>query len=179
MPSYVAFLRAVNVGGRFVKMAELRSALSDNGFDAVETHIQSGNVRVTSPMRSSVKVAAEVHRVLTDRIGFDVPAIVRTPAQLRALMATIDGLPSLHGAEARRYVAFASDTVPAEATRTLDAWNETGERAKVFGADVVADLIVEFNKITLTNTRIERITGLTTTWRDVKVVRAVTEKWGR
>ena len=55
MPSYVAFLRAVNVGGRFVKMAELRAALEDAGFTDVETHIQSGNVFVRSRRRSTAR----------------------------------------------------------------------------------------------------------------------------
>ncbi len=178
MPSYVAFLRAVNVGGRFVKMADLRAALSDNGFGDVETHIQSGNVRVTSSLRSVPKVSGELHRVLSGWAGFDVPAIVRTPAQLSTLMAAIDALPSLHGTESRRYVAFASAPVPAAATALLDGWDQPGERARVIGADVVADLTVDFHKLKLTNTRIEKITGLTTTWRDVKVVRAIAEKWG-
>ena len=35
-----------------------------------------------------------------------------------------------------------------------------------------------FQKTKLTNTRIERITGRTTTWRDLKVVRVIDEKWG-
>ena len=52
MPSYVAFLRAVNVGGRFVKMAGLRTALEDAWFTDVATHIQSGNVFVRSGRRS-------------------------------------------------------------------------------------------------------------------------------
>ena len=35
-----------------------------------------------------------------------------------------------------------------------------------------------FHKTKLTNTRLERITGRTTTWRDLSVVRAIDEKWG-
>lgn len=178
MSSYVAFLRAVNVGGRFVKMADLRDALSSSGFGDVKTHIQSGNVRVSSTRRSAVKVAEDLSRALTEWAGFEIPAIVRTPTQLGALMATVDSLPCLLGAEARRYVAFASGAVPAGATRTLDAWDQPGERARVVGADVIADFTVDFHSIKLTNARIEKVTGLTTTWRDVKVVRAVTEKWG-
>ena len=33
-------------------------------------------------------------------------------------------------------------------------------------------------KTTLTNARLERVTGRTTTWRDLEVVRAVDERWG-
>ena len=44
MPRYVAFLRAVNVGGRIVKMDELRRPFAAAGFADVETFIASGNV---------------------------------------------------------------------------------------------------------------------------------------
>ncbi len=44
MPRYVAFLRAVNVGGRIVKMDELRRLFAGAGFADVETFIASGNV---------------------------------------------------------------------------------------------------------------------------------------
>ena len=60
MATYVAFLRAINVGGRFAKMADLRAGLSDNGFGEVESYIQSGNLRFTSGLRSAAKVEIAV-----------------------------------------------------------------------------------------------------------------------
>ena len=58
MPTFIAFLRAVNVGKRKYPMAELREALTDAGFEEVETHIQTGNVL----FRTSAALAAEGHR---------------------------------------------------------------------------------------------------------------------
>ena len=64
MPSYVVFLRAVNVGGRFVKMADLRTALEQAGFTEVETHIQSGNVLVRSGRRSPAAVGTDMASIM-------------------------------------------------------------------------------------------------------------------
>ena len=44
MPRYVALLRAVNVGGRVVKMDQLRALFEAMKFKHVETFIASGNV---------------------------------------------------------------------------------------------------------------------------------------
>jgi uncharacterized protein (DUF1697 family) len=44
MTKYIALLRAVNVGGDALPMADLRSMCSDAGFAHVETYIASGNV---------------------------------------------------------------------------------------------------------------------------------------
>ena len=52
MPTFIAFLRAVNVGKRKYPMAELRDALTDAGFEEVETHIQTGNVLFRTSLRS-------------------------------------------------------------------------------------------------------------------------------
>ena len=178
MPTYIAFLRAVNVGGRFVKMAALRDALTQAGFADVQTHIQSGNVFVRSARRTSGPVALEVSRVITAHCGFDVPVVVRTPAQLRATLATVDGIPPMIDGDSKRYVAFADASVPPEAAAMLNTWDKPGERVRVLDAEVLAEMTIGFHKTTLTNTRLERLTGRTTTWRDLSVVRAIDEKWG-
>lgn len=179
MPAYIALLRAVNVGGRFVRMADLRAALTDAGFGDVATHIQTGNVFVTSRRRSCTAVASDLRSTLSACAGFDIPAIVRTPYQLRATVRAVDETPTLLNADARRYVAFADQPIPVDARTALDGWSRDGERARVVGGDsVLAELGVDFHKTTLTNTRIERLTGCTTTWRDLKVVRDLDERWG-
>ncbi len=178
MPVHVAFLRAVNVGQRQVKMADLRGVLEDAGFDEVETHIQTGNVRVRTPLRSTAKVGAELGRVIAGWKGFDVPCIVRTPAELRATVAAVDAVDALLDPAGRRYLAFADGTVPNAPADLLDAWDEPGERVRVLGSEILAELGNGFQTTKLTNARIEKMTGLTTTWRDLTVVRAVAERWG-
>jgi uncharacterized protein (DUF1697 family) len=44
MSRYIAFLRAINVGGHTVKMDILRQQFEALGFSNVETFIASGNV---------------------------------------------------------------------------------------------------------------------------------------
>lgn len=178
MPSYVAFLRAVNVGGRFVKMTVVRSALEDAGFADVQTHIQSGNVFVRSRRRSCASVATEISRALGAVAGFDVPAIVRTPPELRAALARADSVPPMLEGPSKRYLAVADGKVPTEARTRLDGWDRPGERVRVLGAELLAELTIGFHETTLTNARIEKITGRTTTWRDLGVIRTIDEKWG-
>ena len=45
MTKYVAFLRAVNVGGQsIIKMTDLKQMFESLGLETVQTHIQSGDV---------------------------------------------------------------------------------------------------------------------------------------
>ena len=178
MPSYIAFLRAVNVGKRQLKMADARKVLEDNGFGEVESYIQTGNLRVTTPMRSVTKVEAEVGRVLSAHAGFDIVAIVRTPAELPALVSTVDGIPESVARESSRYVSFCLTEPAAERAQELHQWEAAGERARVIGKDVLMELAVPFNEVKLTGARIERILGVPGTARNLTVVRALAQKWG-
>lgn len=73
---YVAFLRAVNVGGRFVKMERLREVVSALNYRDVRTYIQSGNLLFDSDKRKEV-LETEIEERLSSELGFSVPAIVR------------------------------------------------------------------------------------------------------
>lgn len=178
MPTHVAFLRAVNVGGRFVTMEALREAATEAGFSDVESHIQSGNLRVRTTLRSPARVAERLEAALGERAGFEVPVIVRSPARLAAFVDLVDAMPPLLGPDGHRYVAFADRPIPPEAADQLGDWSVDGERARVVDGDnVLAELTRDFHKTTLTNARIERITQCRSTWRDLSVVRAIVEKW--
>jgi uncharacterized protein (DUF1697 family) len=181
MPSYIAFLRAVNVGGRVFKMAELRSCLEKAGLQEVETYIQTGNVRFTTPMRSRPKVEAYVEETLAGGCGFDVPAILFTPAELRKVHDDAMRLPSpFKSTEGRhgRYVTFFKEAdVPAtEVAEEIAAWNRPGESAAVLGRAVhiwldhptmQAEFFGAFKKVLLPGTN-----------RNLKVVTTLAERWG-
>lgn len=83
MPTWVALLRAVNLGKvNKVSMPVLREALTEAGFTNVRTYVQSGNILVDSPLRSAAKVGAEVGRIVHERFGVDTPVVMRTGRQL-------------------------------------------------------------------------------------------------
>jgi uncharacterized protein (DUF1697 family) len=178
VPTYVAFLRAVNVGGRWVKMAELREALQDNGFRDVESYIQSGNLRLTSAMRSSARVERAGEEVLRDGWKLEVPTMVRTPGELRSLGTVLAGLDAPLPGQPRRYVAFLKDEPAAEAVEALHAWDREHERVRVVGREAVMWLNVPAHETKLTNARLERLGGALATTRDVKVVDELVQRWG-
>ena len=70
MTHWVALLRGVNVGGRTIKMAELRTALEEAGFENVETVLQSGNATFDSA-DGSARLKDQLERTLRERFGYD------------------------------------------------------------------------------------------------------------
>jgi uncharacterized protein (DUF1697 family) len=177
MPTYIAFLRAINVGGRFIKMADLRAGLSRNGFGDVESQIQSGNLRFTSSLRSAAKVELAVEAALQDVCGFIVRTIVRTPSQLGELTSYgVDLEPPREG-DLRRYVTFLKNDPDDAFVATMNGWGINGEWAHVRGREVYLWFAHPSHEAKLSNARIER-GGVVATTRDWKVVSTLAQKWG-
>jgi uncharacterized protein (DUF1697 family) len=76
MKKYIAFLRAINVAGRYVKMEHLRSLFVSMGFADVETFINSGNVIFSSDADNSKILEQEIERQLQADLGFEVPTFI-------------------------------------------------------------------------------------------------------
>ena len=80
MGRMVALLRAVNVGGRKLPMAELRELCGELGWGDVATYIQSGNVVFTASGKAD-SIEERLEKAIEGRFGLDVPVIARTAAQ--------------------------------------------------------------------------------------------------
>jgi uncharacterized protein (DUF1697 family) len=85
MARYAAFLRAINVGGRVVKMETLRAQLAGAGLVDVETFIASGNVLFHSPAKSAALLETRIEAVLREALGYHVATFVRTMSELAAI----------------------------------------------------------------------------------------------
>jgi uncharacterized protein (DUF1697 family) len=86
MARLIALLRAVNVGGRKLPMAELRALCGKLGWEDVETYIQSGNIVFTAAGKPDA-LEAKLEKAISERFGLDVPVIVRSSAQWAAYAA--------------------------------------------------------------------------------------------
>lgn len=84
---YAVFLRAVNVSGKnLIRMAELRDVLAKNGFEQVQTYIQSGNLIVGTKLKKE-EAKAYVQKLITDHFQLSVEAFVWDETDvLKALM---------------------------------------------------------------------------------------------
>src|ERR1700755_579044 len=87
MASFVALLRAVNVGGTGkLPMTELKAMCEDLAFTRVRTYIASGNV-VFSSRKSEAAVKAALEKRLQAYAGKPVGVMVRSAAEMAQIAA--------------------------------------------------------------------------------------------
>src|SRR5690349_20856788 len=87
MTRYMAFLRAINVGGHTVKMDVLRALFESMGFSNVETFIASGNVIFESKLKGDRALEEKIEKKLKEALGYEVATFVRTDAEIAAIVA--------------------------------------------------------------------------------------------
>ena len=177
MPTYVAFLRAINLGAtrKFPKDA-IKAATEAAGGSDVETYINTGNVRLTHPARSVAKVQAALERAYAAEAVFEVPTVVFTTKDLAALTARAEELHAEHDPAGQHYVTLYATAPTAEAVEAAHALDHAGEVVVVDGR--AAYVLLEGNIHTSRLLASKELTALGQgTARTVKVLRTVTEKW--
>jgi uncharacterized protein (DUF1697 family) len=171
---YVAFLRAVNVGGRIVKMDMLRRAFESLGYTSVETFIASGNVVFDSSVKSMPALERQIEAALLAAFGFPVTTFVRSLGEL-ADIARHQPFKDLDGATL--YVAFLRDAPSNDAARKLQALANDCHDYRVRGREVFWLMRGRFSEASRTAADIEKTLGVPATVRNSTTVRRMTAKF--
>ena len=174
MARLVALLRAVNVGGRKLPMAELRALCAELGWEDVETYIQSGNLAFTAA-GSAVALEARLEDAIATRFGFHSDAIVRTAAQWRRLVDS-NPFPEESEREPNRVLAgLAKSGLAAGAAAAIANSAAAGERVEEAGGALWFHYPQGVGTSKLTPKLIDRAAGSPVTARNWRTVTTLME----
>lgn len=181
MPSYAAFLRAINLGAkRKFPKDEIRRAVESCGFTTVETYINTGNVRFTTGLRSLVKITETLEAAFLATAGFEVPTIVLTLPELAGIAEDAAELAREHPATGMQYVSLLKVAPSLEVARLIEDADHGDDVAAVRGrgAHLLLAKRDAYHQSRLTNATVEKLLGVATN-RNVTVISALAEKWCR
>ncbi len=102
MAKYVAFLRGINVGGRMVKMSDLKKTFASLGFNSIVTVLQTGNVIFETDLDLS-KLKPIIEKKLEDNFNYPLKIQVFSFEKLKTIIA---GNPFMSDVNRHRYVIF-------------------------------------------------------------------------
>ncbi|TWG97384.1 uncharacterized protein (DUF1697 family) [Nocardioides sp. J9] len=176
MPTYVAFLRAINLGpNRKFPKADIVAATEAAGGTDVLTHINTGNVRLTIGNRSPQKVAAVLEKAYEERAGFAVPTIVFTTAELRAIADDARELtrPDLE----RHYVYLLADEPDPDRVTAVHERSTDVNQVVVRGRAAHVLLGPGYEAGAVDPYKIEKSLDVVATNRNLNVVTTLADKW--
>jgi uncharacterized protein (DUF1697 family) len=133
---YVAFLRAINVGGHVVKMDRLRKIFESMRLRNVETFIASGNVIFTARTADTAALERKIEARLHQALGYEVATFVRTCGEVAALAEYRPFPAAQTGGDATVYVGFVERPLDAAATRAVMTFKTDVDDFRVKGREV-------------------------------------------
>jgi uncharacterized protein (DUF1697 family) len=203
---YIAFLRAINVGGHIVKMDRLRSLFEALGFSNVATFIASGNVIFDVPGVDARAANAQapdapdalapdalapdalapdaqalerrIERALREALGYVVATFLRTPAELAAV-ARHRAFPSVDvAAEAHAlYIGFLPAPPAPAAAEALLRLRTDADDLHVHGRELYWLCRTRMGESPLTGARLEKALGMPATLRNATTVERLVAKY--
>ena len=119
MSRYIAFLRAINVGGHTVTMDRLRQLFEELGFAKVETFIASGNIVFETTARNTSTLEKKIAAHLKGTLGYEVATFIRTPIELAAIAAYRPFPPDMHQAALAFNIGLLAEPLDAASTHKV------------------------------------------------------------
>lgn len=178
MMRYIAFLRAINVGGRNVKMEVFRQLFGGLGFSQVATYIASGNVVFETPRRNTSALEAEIAAALHAALGFQVAAFVRTVAEVGRLVEEIPFSPDQLAAASALNVAFLHEPLDDEQMTRLMGLRTDIDDFAVLGCEIYWLCRKKQSESRVSNAVLERTLGVPATLRGIKTLQKMAAKFG-
>ena len=137
MPRHVAFLRAINIGGRRASSAQLTAALDGVGFTNVTAFRASGNLIFDADRVSHASLTKRVDEALTESLGFEVRSFLRTASQVRAIAAAQPFPEKVVVASAGKFQVFIlGQAPPTKARKQILAMSTDDDRVAISGREL-------------------------------------------
>lgn len=173
---HLALLRGINVSGHnMIKMEALKTMLENIGFKNIETYVQSGNVFLETEDENAQSVGFTIKQEIYKQIGFDVPVIVISKADLEKCLATNPFFKEKDVDTKKLYVAFISKELNNSALNELKISQFKPDEAFIDGNRIYMKLETGAGNTRLTQKYIEKKLNLIATTRNWNTVNQLIE----
>lgn len=170
---YVAFLRAINVGGtKVIKMEDLRRMFESLGFTNVATYIQSGNVVFEAAEADDLR--AQIESKIQQTFGFEVETFLRSMDEVRAI---VEKSPFEQQGAETLFIQLLQAAPSAKSKQAVLALATPTDEFAVQRREVYW-LRRDRDKSPFNNNMIEKALGMSATTRNLNTMTKIVEKYG-
>jgi uncharacterized protein (DUF1697 family) len=174
MGRFVAMLRGVNVGGNTLGMDRMRELCEGLGFKGVQTYVQSGNV-VFESNRPAATLAGMIEKSLNGETRLPVSVIVRTAAEMQAIIAANPFIKEKGIDLTKLHVTFLAKAPSKEGSKNLAAIPCGEDRFRIVGLEVFLHCPLSYGETKLSNNAIQKALGVNATTRNWNTVNKLFE----
>jgi uncharacterized protein (DUF1697 family) len=177
MSKYIAFLRAINVGGHTVKMDVLGKLFELLGFSNVETFIASGNVIFEAKTGNTKTLEKKIETNLHETLGYEVATFIRTDAELEEIVKYKPFPKSQMDAAMALNIGFLADPLDETSKQKLMTMKTDIDDFHVHGREIYWLCKKKQSDSKISNVVIEKALGIKSTLRGVSTVNKLAKKY--
>jgi uncharacterized protein (DUF1697 family) len=177
MSRWIAFLRAINVGGHNVKMDRLRRLFESLGFTGVDTYLASGNIVFETENMDVGELEKQIGARLEEALGYPVPAFIRSGAELAAIVAYAPFRQEVLDKAMALNVAFLHGPLEDEAVQKLTNLRTDIDDFHVNGREIYWLCRKKQSQSTFSNAVLEKTIGRPSTLRGINTIRRMVAKY--
>lgn len=171
---YIAFLRAINVGGHTVTMARLRELFVELGLRDVRTFIASGNVLFDSRAVNVTTLESRIESHLAAALRFESAVFIRTPGEVEATSLLDPFGPAKPGTvRVSSYIGFLRSLPTDDAIARLMQYVTSSDQLHVYGRELYWRRTGATTESRLAAGAMEKALGMPVTVRNVNTVRKI------
>ena len=175
---FIAFLRAINVGGgRTVKMQSLRQVFESLGFSRVATFIASGNVVFETTRKETNTLERKIERALKEALGYEVRTFVRGEAELVKIAAYRPFAQSKFDETWHSNIIFLAENLNEKFKQDVNALGTNTDAFEVHGREIYWMRRRKQNGALFSTIPLEKILGPTFTVRGANTVKRIVSKY--
>jgi uncharacterized protein (DUF1697 family) len=173
---YIAFLRAINVGGHIVKMDRLRSLFEALRLKGVETFINSGNVIFETSSSDEGALTARIEKQLEKGLGYPVATFLRTPSEIAGIRE-YEPFPRDEIDRNRLHVGLLQSRPVRAAQQKLDVLRTPTDEFHLSGREFYWLIRTNFSESKVTGAMLEKALGMPATLRNINTIRRLADKY--
>jgi uncharacterized protein (DUF1697 family) len=177
MNRVIAFLRAINVGGRFVKMEVLRQQFELLDLSHVQTYIQSGNVIFETDNTDYATLEQTIEEQLHAALGFQVLTLIRTAPEIVQIAQVQPFAESEYGAGSVLYISFLKEEPGQDLQQQLHDLSGPIDEFHCHERQVYWLMRKHLGKSTFTNNKLEKVLKVAATRRNSSTVNKIVAKF--
>ena len=174
MSKYIAFLRAINVGGHnAIRMKDLTLWMQQLGFTGIKTHLNSGNVIFQTPPRDIHELSKQIREKIFLETKLHIACLIRSYDELSRLNTILLTHEASKPQTATVFLTLLSGTPSAENIAKLKAVNSAPDTFTPYDTEIVLICQQPYHQTKLSNTLFEKTLKLDATSRNHNTIKAL------
>lgn len=170
MKQFIALLRGINIGKIKILMKDLRQLMEDEGFQDVQTYIQTGNILFRTDLTDISALESRIEKAIHHQFGFNITVFITERQELEQVIRSQPFKELSEQEKGRIYIALYKGEMEQKLIKDMADKNFEPEIYKIAKKAIYFYSPKSFSDSVINNNFLEKSLGIRATTRNQKTI---------